>query len=251
MARPPFSSPLDRLAYTRVLRQWHSALRNPDAATLAALRETAAQLQPCLDAVAAKDLAARLSLPAPDEVPGGLPPRTDWVWRPAPWAGPLRPSGWAGVTSGQGLGDGVTVHHDCPLGEVSLRQQAEPGGWSIALDWAGFAGTYLSIAIPLPEAALAGLTQDHVIALTADRMSEVGGALYTRFNIRNGPNMAQASLQGGFGGVGERAEFDLAYVRFDENRVEGGWIDVIFEARPANRVALRNVVLTRHRRAAL
>lgn len=251
MARTPFPSPVDRLALARLLRRWRKVVRSGDSAALTALQEPAAALQPCLDAVTARMREGRLGLPRPDQPPDDLPPRTDWIWRPAPWVTRMRPAGWAGVASGQALGDGVTVHHDCTVSTVSLRQTPEPGAWAVTLDWAGFDGTYLSLAIPLPDQALAGLSKDHVIGLSAERQSEVGGALYCRLNIRSGPNMDQASLQAGFGAGIDRTEFDLAYMRFDANRLDAAWIDVIFEAHPANRVALRDVVVTRHRRAAL
>jgi hypothetical protein len=46
-------------------------------------------------------------------------------------------------------------------------------------------------------------------------------------------------------------EFDLAYSNLNEKRVESAWIDLIFESPQMNRVALRDLTLSRRRRAQL
>lgn len=222
-----------------------------DTATLADLVQRAQALRPALDRVEQQAAQIGKGLPGPDTPPADLPPRTDWSWRPAPWCGPLSPLGIAGLRSGHVVAEGVTVHHDCPQNLITLRQAAVDGRWEVSLDWSGFAGSYLSMVVALPPAGLAGLSPDHVLSLSALRGSEVGGSVFARLNIRNGPNVAQSSQHGGFAHAPERVEFDLAYMTFEPARVTEVWIDLIFEARSANRVSLADVVLTRHRRATL
>jgi hypothetical protein len=47
------------------------------------------------------------------------------------------------------------------------------------------------------------------------------------------------------------AEFDLAYTRINEKRVEKAWIDLIFEGPRMNRITLRDLTLIRRMRADL
>ena len=46
-------------------------------------------------------------------------------------------------------------------------------------------------------------------------------------------------------------EFDLAYTRFNETRVEQVWLDLFFESPSMNRVEIRDITLSRHPRAEL
>ena len=46
-------------------------------------------------------------------------------------------------------------------------------------------------------------------------------------------------------------EFDLAYSRMNEKRVEKIWLDLIFEAPDMNQVVIRDLTFSRHRRAAI
>jgi Family of unknown function (DUF6478) len=44
-------------------------------------------------------------------------------------------------------------------------------------------------------------------------------------------------------------EFDLAYAKFNEKRVERAWIDLIFDRPAMNRIELRDVAFSRRIRA--
>ena len=46
-------------------------------------------------------------------------------------------------------------------------------------------------------------------------------------------------------------EFDLAYTKINENRINSAWLDLIFEAPEMNQVVLRDLTFARHRRANL
>jgi hypothetical protein len=46
-------------------------------------------------------------------------------------------------------------------------------------------------------------------------------------------------------------EYDLAYSRLNEKRIEKAWLDLIFEAPDLNQVVLRDVTFARFRRANL
>ena len=46
-------------------------------------------------------------------------------------------------------------------------------------------------------------------------------------------------------------EFDLAYSKLNEKRVEKAWIDLIFEGPEMNQVVIRDLTFSRRPRAAL
>ena len=46
-------------------------------------------------------------------------------------------------------------------------------------------------------------------------------------------------------------EFDLAYTKINEKRVEKLWVDLIFEGPEMNQIILRDVTVTRRPRAEL
>jgi len=46
-------------------------------------------------------------------------------------------------------------------------------------------------------------------------------------------------------------EFDLAYTKLNEKRVESMWVDLIFEGPEMNQVTLRDVTFSRNPRAEL
>ena len=48
-----------------------------------------------------------------------------------------------------------------------------------------------------------------------------------------------------------KVEFDLAYSRLNEKRIDKLWLDLIFEAPDMNQVVLRDLTFSRHRRAAI
>ena len=72
-----------------------------------------------------------------------------------------------------------------------------------------------------------------------------------RLNIRNGPNVAQINIQQDFSDEIQLASFDLAYTRFNQECISGAWIDVIYEALPANLITLSDMTVIRNKRAEL
>ena len=184
------------------------------------------------------------------------PPGTDWVWRPGVWRGALPQPGAASVASGTRLGTELALYHDCPLAELTLRQirnrqETAPAPFGVQMEVFGFAGSYLSWAIDLPEEAVRGLTRDHILRFDAHVEPERPMALFARLTIRHGPNTAQMvqELQGT--GAEARAEFDLAYLQINAQRLGQAWVDLLFEAPGTNRVVLRDLTCSRRLRAPL
>lgn len=74
--------------------------------------------------------------------------------------------------------------------------------------------------------------------------------MFARLNVKHGPNTEQIVREIPLGGSIETwVEFDLAYTKLNEKRVESAWIDLIFEGPQMNEVILRDLNLPRHPRA--
>lgn len=178
------------------------------------------------------------------------PLHCDWAWRPDAWSRPLRPSGLVAPAPGTRLGPEIAVFHDCPLAELALRQRPAPAaGLALALDIEifGFSGSFLSLALDLPAAALAGLGADHILAAEADLTCEVPFTAQARLNLRQGPEHRQ--LARGLS-PGKPVEFDLAAMGLDQRRIEAAWLDLLFQAPGPNRITVSDLTLTRRPRAA-
>ena len=188
-----------------------------------------------------------------------LPLNGDWVWRPGIWRGPIFPHGISPVAKKTQLGHRVAVYHDCPIGEISLRQVRnarveDRAPFGLGLDVFQFEGSFLSLAIDLPQDAILGLAKSHLLGLDARIALEAPLELFGRLNIRHGPNTEQIVREMKLGadeGCDLTVDFDLAYSGLNERQVDAAWIDLIFENPQMNRIMLYDLIATRRLRAAL
>lgn len=240
----------------RALRRWCRAAARAGRAPLADLRREsghARALRATLDAYLA---AANPRLAAP-RAGGGAPPLpagADWHWRPPFWHTPFAPIGLAGADSPAAIGDGLTLFHDCAETAVTVRQTpnrnaAGLAAFALNLDMLHFDGSFLSLALDLPQEAIAGLQRRHIIGATLNLETERPLEIFARLNIRHGPNVEQQvrELPAASGPV--KVEFDLAYTSLNEKRVEAAWLDLIFDRPAMNRIVLGDLTLARYPRA--
>ena len=68
-------------------------------------------------------------------------------------------------------------------------------------------------------------------------------------NIKHGPNVEQIVRELPLGEDEVMVEFDLAYTKLNERRLERMWLDLIFEGAEMNQIILRDVTMTRRPRA--
>jgi hypothetical protein len=248
---------LGRLRHRRAVAGWQ---RIADRAGIAApsvlerQRTRAIELRRQIDRLVL-EADARLDHPA-GAAAGTLPAGTDWVWRPDPWRGRLPRPGIAPAPSGSRIGDDLRLFHDCPAGEVALRQRRNPGGaglppFALDLDVFGFAGSFLSLALNLPAAAAQGLGPGQVLRLDLDWRAERPAALYARVNLCQGPNVTPLLRHIPPRDSACVIEFDLGYAPVDSRPVDRLWLDLIVDAPAMNRVRLRDLVLSRRPRAPL
>ena len=222
---------------------------------LRALRAEARGMRRQLDRVMqAAD--ARLSVPSLTSGLPQMPLGTDWSWRPDLWRGALPESGAVAAGDRTPLGEGLALYHDCPLGEVVVRQvrneKAEDRApYGLAVDVFGFKGSFLSLAMTLPDSALQGLKARHLVRAEMVIDSDGPVRAYARLNIKHGPNLAQPVSALPSEGREKMAEFDLGYADLNDKRIERAWLDLILNEAAMTRIVIRDLVVSRRPRAEL
>ncbi len=182
------------------------------------------------------------------------PEQCDWVYRPGLWREPILPAGQVGLMSPTDLGGGVTLFHDSGSTELSYRQvrntRSDVGAaFGLVFEVYRFDGSFLSLVQDLPDAALEGLTRDHFLQVALCASLESPLEVYARLNVQHGPNCEQMVRQIAFDGDRGLAEFDLAYSKINEKRLEKMWLDLIFEGPQMNQVKLWDMSVARAPRA--
>ncbi len=250
------SSIIDVISNSRNLRRWRRAAQEAPDATLDTLRQQRTQarrLRSQLDRlIHVAD--GRLALPAIGSNSFAMPHGTDWSWRPELWRGPLPSPGMSSVQSQSRLGSEVTLFHDCDFSELTLRQlrnmrEEDLAPFGLRMDVFKFDGSFLSLVIELPQEALNGLQKRHLIRVNTIVEMEKPLEIFARINIKHGPNTEQIVRELPLQEEDVNVEFDLAYSRLNERRVEGGWLDLIFEGPEMNQVIIRDLTFARYPRA--
>jgi hypothetical protein len=196
----------------------------------------------------------RLALPLIGSTAIQKPYDADWAWRPEIFRGSLPTPGMSSVPSKTKMGEQVTLFHDCEVSELTLRQlrntrEADLAPYGLRMDVFRFDGSFLSLAIDLPDDAVDGLGRRHLIRLETIVEMEKPLEIFARLNVRHGPNTEQMVRELPLNEQNVMVEFDLGYTRLNEKRVENAWIDLIFEGPEMNQVILRDLTLSRRPRA--
>ncbi len=249
---------IENLLFSRSLKRWArygEAAAETDVATLSRLNQWARSLRRNLDRVI-HEAEFRLALPLIGSNAMRKPLGTDWSWRPELWKGPLPLPGMASVPARAPIGEGTTIFHDCRRSELTVRQirntrAADIAPFGFRMDVFRFDGSFLSLVLDLPEEAARGLKLRHMIRLDVVVEMEKPLEIFARLNIKHGPNVEQIVRELPLAEEEVMVEFDLAYSKMNEKRVEKLWVDLIFEGPEMNQVILRDVTLSRRPRAEL
>ncbi|MBC7738909.1 MAG: hypothetical protein H7245_17220 [Candidatus Saccharibacteria bacterium] len=248
----------DRLLFRRSLQRWArnaQAVGRADLVTLRLWRGRALALRRNLNIVI-HEADHRLALPMVGSNVIRKPMGTDWSRRPFLWRGPLPVPGMAEVPGKALIGEGTTVFHDCRRSELTVRQirntrEQDIAPFGLRMDVFRFDGSFLSLVLDLPEEAARGLKQRHLIRLDVIVEMEKPLEIFARLNIKHGPNVEQIVRELPLNEAEVMVEFDLAYSKMNEKRVERLWVDLIFEGPEMNQVILRDVTFSRRPRAEL
>jgi len=249
---------LDKSLHGGVMRRWSRLADEASGMRLSRLRQVRAralELRQVLDRVLfVAD--GRLTLPLIGSNAFQKPLHSDWAWRPQLWRGPIFPPGVAAAQTKQTFGEEVTLFHDCRISELTVRQvrntrESDLAPFGLRMDVFNFDGSFLSLVVDLPDEAVHGLKRKHLIRLNTIVETEKPLEIFARLNIRHGPNTEQLVRELPLGQDQIMVEFDLAYTKLNEKRVERVWLDLIFEGPSMNQVTLRDVTFSRRPRAEL
>lgn len=247
---------VSKLRHRKVLLDWTQAARDAETAelsTLRAQRQMARQLRMPLQELS-HIADSRLALPRIGSNTFARPAGTDWSWRPRLWRGGLPQRGMAPAKSKARLGAELRVFHDCPLSEISLQQvrnsrDHDLAPYGVTMEVFGFTGSFLSLAIDLPDAVCAAFRKQYLIQLNAVIEREHPMTIYARLNVKHGPNVQEYLLTLPDDQTDAVLAFDLAYGDLNVKRVEKMWLDLIFENPAMNKVTLRDINFCRYPRA--
>jgi len=249
---------IDGFLHKRVLRRWGMAAdhaTDADYETLRALRNRARGLRRNLDRVI--HLAEhRLALPVIGSNLIRKPMGTEWAWRPDLWKGPIAVPGFSSVPGKAAVCDGTKIFHDCRRSELTVRQirntrEADIAPFGFRMDVFRFDGSFLSLVLELPDDAARGLKLKHLLRMDVIVEMEKPLEIFARLNIKHGPNVEQIVRELPLNEEEVAVEFDLAYSKMNEKRVEKLWVDLIFEGPEMNQIILRDVTFSRRPRAEL
>ncbi len=248
----------DRLLFRRALLRWGRVAEQAagmDLENLRSFRGRARQMRRELDRVI--HLAEhRLALPVIGSNAIRRVMGTDWAWRPDLWRGPIPVPGFSSVPGKASICDGTTLFHDCRRTELTVRQirntrEADIAPFGYRMDVFKFDGSFLSLVLDLPEDVARGLRLKHLIRLDVIVEMEKPLEIFARLNIKHGPNVEQIVRELPLNEEEVMVEFDLAYTKINEKRVERLWVDLIFEGPEMNQIILRDVTVSRRPRADL
>ncbi|AVW92331.1 DUF6478 family protein [Celeribacter baekdonensis] len=249
-----FEKRFNKLSISRWARRARSA-ETLDVATLRWLRAQARSLRWELDQFLFV-AEGRLALPLIGSNAMQLPLYTDWSHRPELWRGPIAQQGVSAVPTKTSIGSEATLFHDCQISELTYRQmrnssESDLAPFGLRLDVFRFDGSFLSLSVNMPDEVCHGLSLRHLVRLDFSVDLEKPIEIFARLNVKHGPNLEQLVRELPLHSDEGFVDFDLAYTKLNEKRVEKLWVDLIFEGPEMNQIVLRDLTLSRRPRAEL
>jgi len=249
---------ISRLRHQRMLTAWAKVVRdapNFDLSSLRKMRGFGLQQRRLIDQFFFM-AEGRLTMPYTGTKAIRKPLHCDWAYRPEIWSGPLAKTGMAAVETQAKIGTEATIFHDCRISELTYRQirntrETDLAPFALRMDIFRFDGGFLSLVIEVPTEAAKDLKLNHIIRVETLVEMEKPLEIFARLNVKHGPNTEQIVREMPLSDKEVSVEFDLAYTKINEKRVEKIWLDLIFEGPEMNQVILRDLTLTRRPRSEL
>jgi hypothetical protein len=146
----------------------------------------------------------------------------------------------------QGVFDGG----DCAVIFKQLRNDISQGFApdGVALDLFQFGGSFLSLAIDLPDSLCRSFTKNELIGLSGEIFAERATGFTVRLNIKHGPITEQLIQAHDLNWSNIGVEFDLEHLKINVNRVEKIWVDLVFETPNLNRISLTDIAFSKRPR---
>lgn len=240
----------------RGLSHWRREARAASDAPLRNLTENARQarlMRSALDDLL-READSRLALPRIGSNNFVRPSDVDWSWRPDTFRGPLSVTGMSNVASRTPFGHELTVFHDCPDAQLTLRQlrntrEEDLAPFALSLDVFEFNGSFLSISMDLDPGVVQGISPKHLIRMDSIIETESPLEIFARLNLAHGPNTENVVRELPTHSKTNTIEFDLGYVDFNAVRTEKLWIDLIFEQSQMNQITIRDLTFSRYPRS--
>jgi hypothetical protein len=253
-----FDKVMELLLFRRALARWAKVAEAAPQMGLEGLRSQrsrARQLRRELDRVI-HQAEYRLALPVIGATAIRKPTGSDWAWRPELWKGQIPLPGMSSVAGRTQISEGSTIFHDCRRSELTVRQirntrEEDVAPFGFRMDVFRFDGSFLSLVLDLPPEAVQGLKLRHLIRVDVIVEMEKPLEIFARLNIKHGPNVEQIVRELPLNEEEVMVEFDLAYTKVNEKRIEKLWLDLIFEGPEMNQIILRDVTVSRRPRAEL
>ena len=129
---------------------------------------------------------------------------------------------------------------------VMTSRKASPYG--VALELFQFDGSFLSLAIDLPDSLCGTFAKDKLIGLSGAIFAERATGFTVRLNIKHGPNTEQLIQAHDLNWSNIGVEFDLEHLKINVNRVEKIWLDLVFETPNFNRISLTDLAFSKRPR---
>lgn len=183
-----------------------------------------------------------------------MPESAYWGYRPDAFVLPLECSAAVAIESPHDLTGGLKIFHDCAHPEIILRQYpiddpAIASPYGLSLEVFRFDGSFLSMALDLPRDHAASLRLNDIIRVSLEMHMDYPIDLYARLNVIHGPNSEQMVRKMEWDQGCICAEFDMAYSKINDKRIEKVWIDLIFERPSMNLLKMHDFLVLRLARA--
>ncbi|MEL6679045.1 MAG: DUF6478 family protein [Pseudomonadota bacterium] len=213
------------------------------------LRRIRRQARVGADTLRAVERAAQAALTGPEAVAGSCAPTRDaeGFTRPAVFDGNVDAAFHEAPESGLALGPDITLHHDLSDATFSIALRSR----GLVIEGYEVRGSFLSLALALPEADAPRTTRDRLVRLAYDFDMELAGPVFARLNLRHGPNVEQITRALDLEAAETWVEFDVFYTEYEPARGTGLWIDLIFEPPRMNRITIRDLAIMRRPRISL